>query len=303
MDPPLDVTIIDKDESSEQSYHVVDGFIIEDSKSPFPQNGHLSFMPEDYGKDKPPPAKRTRTHNSAGGTPNATPVNDPSSQESPSDPEPLQPGQQRCEFCHVVGQKDRFLPPSRRFCSLTCCKRYSAEKRYYPYGRDEQGIAKSIREGLLNPRSRMLRPGANKQAQAVRDQRRRKMAFYGSQDTPTTKSGKKKRSVGRPPSATSSQRPKVERQMSGQIILEPYVHPTGTPLQAWTMEEVGDFLAALGYEAYLDRFVEHEIDGKALSLVKDHHLLMTLKLRLGPTLKICEHVNAIKAMEESVDEG
>ena len=33
---PLDVTIIDKDESSEQSYNVVDGFIIEDSKSPFP---------------------------------------------------------------------------------------------------------------------------------------------------------------------------------------------------------------------------------------------------------------------------
>ena len=33
---PLDVTIIDKDESSEQSYHVVDGFIIEDSKRPFP---------------------------------------------------------------------------------------------------------------------------------------------------------------------------------------------------------------------------------------------------------------------------
>jgi len=32
---PLDVTIIDKDESSEQSYNVVDGFIIEDSKSPF----------------------------------------------------------------------------------------------------------------------------------------------------------------------------------------------------------------------------------------------------------------------------
>lgn len=46
---------------------------------------------------------------------------------------------------------------------MTCCKRYSAEKRYYPYGRDEQGIAKSIREGLLNPRSRHLRPGANKQ--------------------------------------------------------------------------------------------------------------------------------------------
>lgn len=307
---PLDVTIIDKDESSEQAYHVVDGFVIEDSKSPFPQNGHLSFMPEDYGKDKQPPSKRTRNHGN-NGTPSATatPVNGSSSQGSPSpSDEPLQPGQQRCEFCHVVGQRERFLPPSRRFCSLTCCKRYSAEKRYYPYGRDEQGIAKSIREGLLNPRSRLLRPGANKQAQAVRDQRRRKMAFYGNQDQATVKSprssgGKKKRSVGRPASTTPTQRPKVERQSSGPIILEPYSHPSGTPLQAWSVEDVGDFLSALGYEAYLDRFVEHEIDGKALSLVKDHHLLMTLKLRLGPTLKICEHVNAIKMLEEGAEEG
>lgn len=82
-----------------------------------------------------------------------------------------------------------------------------------------------------------------------------------------------------------------------------YTHPAGTPLQAWSIEDVGDFLTSLGYEAYLDRFVEHEIDGKALSLVKDHHLLMTLKLRLGPTLKICEHVSAIKATEESAEEG
>lgn len=82
------------------------------------------------------------------------------------------------------------------------------------------------------------------------------------------------------------------------------MHPAATPLQAWTVEDVGDFLTFLGYEAYLDRFVEHEIDGKALSLVKDHHLLMTLKLRLGPTLKICEHVAAIKAIEEiSTEEG
>lgn len=69
------------------------------------------------------------------------------------------------------------------------------------------------------------------------------------------------------------------------------------------MEDVSEFLTALGYEAYVDKFVEHEIDGKALSLVKDHHLLMTMKLRLGPTLKICEHVNAIKAMEEALEES
>ena len=61
---------------------------------------------------------------------------------------------------------------------------------------------------------------------------------------------------------------------------------------------MGDFLTSLGFEAYVDRFIEHEIDGKALSLVKDHHLLMMLKLRLGPTLKICEQVSAIRNMEQ-----
>ena len=54
----------------------------------------------------------------------------------------------------------------------------------------------------------------------------------------------------------------------------------------------------LGYEAYIDKFVEHEIDGRALGLIRDHHLLMTMKLRLGPTLKICEHISAIKSAEE-----
>ena len=33
---PEGVSIIDKDESSEKAYHVVEGFVIEDSKSPFP---------------------------------------------------------------------------------------------------------------------------------------------------------------------------------------------------------------------------------------------------------------------------
>ena len=82
--------------------------------------------------------------------------------EGEEEEEELQPGQQKCEFCHIIGDRESFLPPSRRFCSITCCKRYSAEKRYYPYGRDAQGIAKSIREGLLNPRSRHLRGGATK---------------------------------------------------------------------------------------------------------------------------------------------
>ena len=82
------------------------------------------------------------------------------------------------------------------------------------------------------------------------------------------------------------------------ILFTAYSHPHGTPIQQWSTDEVGDFLSHLGYEAYIDKFTEHEIDGRALSLVRDHHLLMTLKLRLGPALKIIEHVNVIKSVEE-----
>lgn len=80
-----------------------------------------------------------------------------------------------------------------------------------------------------------------------------------------------------------------------------YSHPHGTPVQQWSIDDVGEFLSHLGYEAYIDKFSEHEIDGRALSLVRDHHLLMTLKLRLGPALKIIEHVNVIKSIEDMED--
>lgn len=294
-DQQSEVSIIDKNESADKAVHVVDGFVIEDSKEPFPQNGHLSFVPEDYGKEQPPPPKKTRTQT---GTPTVPKAPPPPAEDLP-------PGMLKCEFCAVVDERDRFLPPSRRFCSLTCCKRYSAEKRYYPYGRDEEGIAQSIREGLLNPRSRSLRPGASKSAQNIRDQRRRKMAYYSqdSLDSPTalkkTPRGKRGRR-GRPHSTSPSQSSRGDKLSTS--IIEPYAHPTGLPLSSWTIEDVGEFLTYLGYEAYIDKFVDHEIDGKALALVRDHHLLMTMKLRLGPTLKICEHVHAIKALDEGAEE-
>ena len=62
-----------------------------------------------------------------------------------------------CEYCKLVAPGKQFLAPSRRFCSLACCKRYSAEKRYYPYGKDEEGIAKAIREGLVHPNGKSVK--------------------------------------------------------------------------------------------------------------------------------------------------
>ena len=38
------------------------------------------------------------------------------------------------------------------------------EKRYYPYGRDEEGMARVVSEGLVNPKSMSFRQAASKEA-------------------------------------------------------------------------------------------------------------------------------------------
>lgn len=308
-----DIHIIDKDESSDQGFHVVGGFVIEDSTTPY-ANGRLSFVPEDYGKPAAPTATPTSTAAGSSTTPTAHKKQKAPAQQA-QQPSDLPEGMYRCEFCGHVDDKAKFLPPSRRFCSLTCCKRYSAEKRYYPYGKDEEGIAQSIREGLLNPNRSSAKSGRG--SKQVREERRRRLAFYNkspSQDPgpsgdtvtrrPRGRGGRRGRR-GRRPASPSPSQPHITRSGQGSLstsIMEVYTHPYGTPIYEWTMEDVGDFLTALGYEAYIDKFTEHEIDGRALSLVRDHHLLMTMKLRLGPTLKICEQVQAIKANEEIFEE-
>ncbi|KAL5491042.1 hypothetical protein EMCRGX_G016257 [Ephydatia muelleri] len=254
-----------------------------DSRQPFP-NGKLSFVPEDYGKT-------------------LTPVKVKKAAQQPiPQPADLPSSMAKCEFCSVVGEKETFLAPSRRFCSLTCCKRYSAEKRYYPYGRDEQGIAQSVREGLLNSNrsTRVLRAGARQKARERHISRDGEEDVKGALEESTSshrgRGRRPKRSRGRTPTS-----PVYDEEQDS--VQEPYVHPNGTPIYEWTVDDVSNFLTALGYEAYIDRFVEHEVDGKALTLIKDHHLLMTLKLRLGPTLKICEHVNLLTLHNESSTEA
>lgn len=59
-----------------------------------------------------------------------------------------------------------------------------------------------------------------------------------------------------------------------------------------------DFVRHLeGCEEHAEEFKSQEIDGQALMLLKEVHLMTAMKMRLGPALKICSKINALK--EES----
>ena len=56
------------------------------------------------------------------------PLPPPAPAQLAQQPEDLPEGTYRCEFCGHVENKEKFLPPSRRFCSLTCCKRSATDE-------------------------------------------------------------------------------------------------------------------------------------------------------------------------------
>ncbi|KAL3194432.1 hypothetical protein MRX96_016222 [Rhipicephalus microplus] len=49
-----------------------------------------------------------------------------------------------------------------------------------------------------------------------------------------------------------------------------------------------------GCEHIAEEFRLHEIDGGALFLIKEHHLMKTMNMKLGPALKMCGTINSLR---------
>lgn len=64
------------------------------------------------------------------------------------------------------------------------------------------------------------------------------------------------------------------------------------------MEEVHNWVMSVnGAQASAEIFKQQEIDGQALMLLNEDHLMRTLGLKLGPAVKL---QSALKALKESV---
>ncbi|XP_077365857.1 LOW QUALITY PROTEIN: uncharacterized protein LOC144009839 [Festucalex cinctus] len=63
----------------------------------------------------------------------------------------------------------------------------------------------------------------------------------------------------------------------------------------WTVEDVTAFIHTLpGCGEVSSAFRLQEIDGQALLLLTEEHLMGSMNIKLGPALKICAHINALK---------
>ncbi|KAL1484927.1 hypothetical protein MTO96_032276 [Rhipicephalus appendiculatus] len=113
---------------------------------------------------------------------------------------------------------------------------------------------------------------------------------------------------GTPPEVPStSPRDSAASQASPALLTTPrqrQQQPT-CPLQSgsnspenWTVEDVAEYVAGIpGCERFAEKFRHHEIDGGALFLIKEHHLMTTMNMKLGPALKMCATIGSLR--EES----
>ncbi|CAH3175277.1 unnamed protein product [Porites evermanni] len=63
----------------------------------------------------------------------------------------------------------------------------------------------------------------------------------------------------------------------------------------WNVQEVATFVKSLnGCSEYADSFISQEIDGQALMLLREEHMVVAMHMKLGPALKIVASVNAMK---------
>ncbi|XP_061591583.1 polyhomeotic-like protein 2 isoform X2 [Cololabis saira] len=242
--------------------HLIEGFVIQEGAEPFPVE-RPSFSIESL---------RRHTADSK--------MDGLLSKEMKAQQEPML----TCELCGRVDFAYIFKR-SKRFCSTVCAKRYNV------------GCTK--RMGLFPNRKTTL------------DGMKKQRVLNGGHRSISLELKKKK-----PPAAAQSPHPAqgessqcsdlsaYKRALSPLSLAQRVPDLQDFELQhaflpsdpgLWNIEDVYEFISSLpGCLEIAEEFRSQEIDGQALLLLKEDHLMATMNIKLGPALKIFAQISMLK---------
>uniref|UniRef100_A0A8B9X7V9 Polyhomeotic homolog 1 n=1 Tax=Bos mutus grunniens TaxID=30521 RepID=A0A8B9X7V9_BOSMU len=267
--------------------HIIEGFVIQEGAEPFPV-GCSQLLKE---SEKPLQTGLTTglNENQSGG---------PLGGDSPSAELDKKANLLKCEYCGKYAPAEQFRG-SKRFCSMTCAKRYNVScshqfrlKRKKMKEFQEANYARVRRRGPRRSSSDIAR--AKIQGKRHRGQedssRGSDNSSYDEALSPTSpgplsvRAGHGERDLGNPNTAP----PTPELHGINPVFL------SSNPSR-WSVEEVYEFIASLqGCQEIAEEFRSQEIDGQALLLLKEEHLMSAMNIKLGPALKICAKINVLK---------
>ncbi|KAL6112499.1 phc2 [Pungitius sinensis] len=290
--------------------HVIEGFVIQEGAEPFPVC--VERLPILIDSPKKPDHQLSSDPER---TPASHAANSDSEPEDMNPPEKEQEPKLTCEYCGWVDFAFTFKG-SKRFCSMVCAKRYNV------------GCTKRI--GLFRPErskstNRWRRRSPGRSGVVAKKQKlppSPRQAQGGSVSSPHPSQPSQEESspcsdmssYEEPPSpmsAASSGPPPPAPAASAQVPA--HRHPSRASDQdvrdapspcrrflpndptRWNVEEVSEFIRSLpGCQEIADEFRSQEIDGQALLLLKEDHLMSTMNIKLGPALKIFARINLLK---------
>ncbi|XP_066296616.1 polyhomeotic-like protein 2 isoform X3 [Branchiostoma lanceolatum] len=272
--------------------HLIDGFIIQEGPQPFPIK-HNSILVE----SRRPQASLT--------APEAGPSTENGSALLIHSPDGKQPSKKpkkpqdktllKCEFCGKVDYQYRFRG-SKRFCSMACAKRYNV------------GCTKRL--GLFTPKqpsryiSKKKRERKSSSRKSTSGSEVSPSRLYSASLSPEPEDVQMSEPMDfsppheqlSPRASLSSPSRIVNRHNSfGSTDNELDLGPSDPNPARWSVEEVWEFIRSLpGCSDFADEFRSQEIDGQALMLLKEDHLMSAMNMKLGPALKICARINSLK---------
>uniref|UniRef100_A0A665X7R0 Polyhomeotic homolog 3 n=1 Tax=Echeneis naucrates TaxID=173247 RepID=A0A665X7R0_ECHNA len=187
----------------------------------------------------------------------------------------------QCEYCGSRGYAQTFLR-SKRFCSMSCVRSVSCTKRITMLRAGRWGHRPMGRRG--RPPSRVN--GAS------REHFLRQEDEEEEDEPPVPMKTRLRKQAER---AQEREREKErEKRMPETIDVSDEGEDAGCPSQ-WNVEQVFSYISSLpGGQDVAEEFRSQEIDGQALLLLTEDHLVSTMNVKLGPALKICAHINSLK---------
>ncbi|XP_029434519.1 polyhomeotic-like protein 2 isoform X4 [Rhinatrema bivittatum] len=297
--------------------HVIEGFVIQEGAEPFPV-GRSSLLVGSVKKkyqqgllgDKIPQQDTATTTTT---TTTDSEMEEPFLQESKDEGDPPK---LKCELCGRVDFEYKFKR-SKRFCSMACAKRYNVgcTKRVGLFHPDRSKLQKT---GVAkHGRRRALKGGLQNLSKDSKKQPLGSLSSGGS--VPLSVAAAMKLNHSQEDSSHCSDNSSYEEPLSPLSISSSISHRRQSerdlelpdmhmrdlvgighhflpsdPVK-WNVEDVYEFIRSLpGCQEISEEFRAQEIDGQALLLLKEDHLMSTMNIKLGPALKIYARISMLK---------
>uniref|UniRef100_A0A8C1VGI8 Polyhomeotic homolog 1 n=1 Tax=Cyprinus carpio TaxID=7962 RepID=A0A8C1VGI8_CYPCA len=255
--------------------HLIEGFVIQEGAEPFPVTGPVKELPVAV-----PPILH---------------------------PENIRSDKLKCEYCLRFAPASQFRR-SKRFCSKTCAKRYNVScSNHYRVSRGLEGVERppggpAVQDVIA--RRRGPRRSSSEIACAKITGRHLPVKCRSessrSEDISSCEGEEEEDFLSLSPGSSFScprpthYGPQLDDTAPSGLPVDENHFLSGNPSH-WSVEEVCQFISSLqGCEDLASQFLSQEIDGQALMLLKEEHLMSTMNIKLGPALKICASINSLK---------